>query len=86
MIICDEPTTALDAQLRVTILDLIVRLQEQSGAACLYISHDLSAVRRIAHRIAVLRDGRIVETGPSATLLDRAQHPYTRRLVAAAGQ
>jgi peptide/nickel transport system ATP-binding protein len=82
VIVCDEPTSALDADLRGTILDLLAELQDQTGAAFLFISHDLAVVRRIAHRVAVMQHGRIVETGP-VSLLDEARHPATLRLVAA---
>jgi peptide/nickel transport system ATP-binding protein len=83
IIVCDEPTSALDADLRGTILDLLAELQDLTGAAFLLISHDLAVVRRLAHRVAVMQHGRIVETGP-VSLLDGTRHPATLRLVAAA--
>ena len=82
LLIADEPTTALDSQVRDGILDLIAR-QAARGAAVLLISHDLAAVRRIATRVAVMREGRIVEMGSTDEVLRRPVHPYTRRLLAA---
>ena len=82
LLIADEPTTALDSQVRDGILDLIAR-QATRGAAVLLISHDLAAVRRIATRVAVMREGRIVEIGNTDEVLQRPAHPYTRRLLAA---
>ena len=80
VLLADEPTTALDAQLRDGILDLIAR-QVDKGTAVLLISHDLDAVRRVAHRVAVMKDGRIVEEGETAAVLATPSHPYTRRLL-----
>ena len=82
LLVADEPTTALDAQVRNGILDLIKR-QADNGMAVLLISHDLGAVARVADRVAVMTDGRIVEQGPTATVLDAPAHDYTRRLLAA---
>ena len=66
------------------ILELFERLQRQYGFACLFISHDLSAVERIAHRVAVMNQGEVVEIGSRDSIFDTPQHPYTRRLLAAA--
>jgi len=66
------------------ILDLFERLQKQYGFACLFISHDLAAVERIAHRVAVMSQGEIVEIAARDALFDTPQHPYTRKLLAAA--
>ncbi|MCU1475770.1 MAG: transporter ATP-binding protein [Subtercola sp.] len=82
LLIADEPTTALDATVQAGILTLLERLRD-SGTAILLISHDLAVVSRLANRVAVLRNGRIVETGPTRQILDAPQHPYTRELVAA---
>ncbi len=82
LLLADEPTTALDVTLRVQILDLLTELQQRNGMAVLLITHDLNLVRRFADRIAVMEDGRIVETGAVAQVFGDPQHPYTRKLIA----
>lgn len=84
MVIADEPISALDMTIQKQILDLFERLQQQYGFACLFISHDLAAVERIAHRVAVMSQGEIVEIAARDVLFDTPQHPYTRKLLAAA--
>lgn len=84
IVIADEPVSALDATIREDVLDLLRRLQAAHGTALLLISHDLLLVRRFADRVAVLRDGVLVECGPVATVLESPRHGYTRALVAAA--
>lgn len=84
LVIADEPVSALDMTIQSQILDLILSLQRRHGFACLFISHDLSAVRKIAHRVVVMEAGRIVEQGDAATILDRPTHPYTAQMVEAA--
>ena len=84
LIIADEPTTALDPLTEAQILALLTRLARESGAGLLFISHSLSAVARVAGRIAVMARGEIVETGPVALLSGGAAHPVTRTLIAAA--
>jgi len=84
LVIADEPISALDMTIQKQILELFERLQRQYGFACLFISHDLSAVERIAHRVAVMNQGEVVEMGPRDTIFDAPQHPYTRLLLAAA--
>ncbi|CCH31268.1 ABC transporter ATP-binding protein [Actinosynnema sp. NPDC047251] len=84
LLIADEPTSALDVSVQARVLDLFRSLQERLGFACLFISHDLAVVERLADRVAVLRDGEIVEQGPAADVLTRPRHPYTARLIAAA--
>ncbi|WP_010543632.1 dipeptide ABC transporter ATP-binding protein [Sphingomonas elodea] len=83
VLIADEPTTALDAAIQGEILDLLASLKA-AGTALLLISHDLGVVANLADRIAVMRDGVIVEQGAARTILDRPAHGYTQRLVAAA--
>ncbi|MEP9383531.1 ABC transporter ATP-binding protein [Nocardioides sp. KR10-350] len=82
LIIADEPTTALDVTVQKVILDLLAE-QVAAGTGMLLISHDLAVVSQIAHRIVVLRDGEVVETGTTAEILGRPQAAYTRRLLAA---
>ncbi len=84
LVICDEPTSALDVSVQAKVLDLLVELQERTGVSYLFITHDLAVVRRIAHRVAVLRHGRIVETGAVDQVLGDPRHPYTASLVDAA--
>ncbi|MGH2697587.1 MAG: ABC transporter ATP-binding protein [Actinomycetota bacterium] len=83
LLIADEPTTALDVTIQARILDLIQELQEQHHAAVLYISHDLSLVKRISDRVAVMYAGKLVETASTARLFEDPLHPYTRALLAA---
>ncbi|MFD9033655.1 dipeptide ABC transporter ATP-binding protein [Streptomyces sp. NPDC059567] len=82
VLIADEPTTALDMTVQAQILDLLAARRD-AGTALLLISHDLAVVARLADRIAVMHDGRLVETGPAAHLLEAPAHPYTRRLLEA---
>jgi oligopeptide/dipeptide ABC transporter ATP-binding protein len=81
-IVLDEVTSALDISVRAEITDLLITLQRELGVAYLFISHDLSTVRRIAHRVAVMYLGRIVEVGSVEDVFTAALHPYTRALLA----
>ncbi|OSZ58543.1 hypothetical protein OQI_21190 [Streptomyces pharetrae CZA14] len=83
LLLLDEPVSALDVSVRAGILDLLRRLREDPGPACLFVSHDLGAVRHIADRVAVLHSGRVVETGGVREVFERPGHPYTRALLAA---
>ena len=83
LLIADEPTTALDVTVQQTILKLLKDLQERLGMAILLISHDLNLVRRVAHRVCVMRDGEIVEQAPCAQIFSNPQHPYTQELLGA---
>lgn len=84
VIVLDEPTSALDVAVRGGILDLLRRLQHEHEMAYLLITHDLSSVRRLAHAIAVIYGGTILEYGSAKTILARPAHAYTRALLAAA--
>jgi len=84
LLIADEPTTALDVTVQAQILDLLKQLQRQHAMAMLFITHDLTIVRAIADRVAVMQAGRIVETGSTDALFARPQHAYTKHLLAAA--
>jgi oligopeptide/dipeptide ABC transporter ATP-binding protein len=77
IIVLDEPTSALDPTARAEIIDLLISIQKDLGTAYLFISHDLSAVRHISHRVAVLYLGMIVEQGPAAKLFANPSHPYS---------
>jgi microcin C transport system ATP-binding protein len=83
LLIADEPTTALDVTIQAQILKLLKDLQQRLGMAMLLITHDLTIVRKIADRVCVMTDGRIVETGPVEDVFVRPQHPYTQHLLAA---
>ena len=84
LIVADEPTSSLDLPARARVIELLARLQREHNLAYLLISHDLQLVSRVAHKVAVMYLGRIVETGATMDLLRRPQHPYTNALVAAA--
>ncbi|MFF0771560.1 dipeptide ABC transporter ATP-binding protein [Nonomuraea wenchangensis] len=82
LIIADEPTTALDVTIQAQVLDLLARIKAE-GRSLLVISHDLAVVARLADRVAVMKDGVIVEQGPTAQVLGEPAHDYTRRLLRA---
>ncbi|MFC4099125.1 ABC transporter ATP-binding protein [Paenibacillus xanthanilyticus] len=83
LLIADEPTTALDSVSSFRVLELLSRLQKERGCAILFITHDLRHVRKYANRIAVMKDGRIVEAGNAREVLHRPRHPYTELLIQA---
>lgn len=81
LLIADEPTSALDLIAQREILDLLVRLGEQNHMSMLLISHDLLTVAALCHRLAILHDGQIVETGTTQKVMATPEHPYTKRLI-----
>lgn len=83
LIVLDEPTSSLDPSARAGIVELLKRLQRERGTAYLFISHDLSTVRFLSHKIAVMYLGQIVEFGPADEVFERPQHPYTSGLLGA---
>lgn len=85
LLIADEPTTALDVTTQAQILDLIQRLAREDGMGLMMITHDLAVVSEMADRVVVMRQGEVVETGPTAQLFRDMRHPYTRALFEASG-
>ncbi|KIP52894.1 ABC transporter ATP-binding protein [Leucobacter komagatae] len=83
LLLCDEPTTALDVTVQRQVLDLILELVKQRGTGLLFITHDLAVVANMCTRVLVMNDGKIVEEGPTDEIFTRPQHPYTRGLLAA---
>ncbi len=83
LVVCDEAVSALDVSIQAQIVDLILFLQQRSGMAMIFISHDLSVVRQISHRVMVLYLGRVVEMADRDSIYNDARHPYTKALIAA---
>jgi oligopeptide/dipeptide ABC transporter ATP-binding protein len=84
LVVLDEPTSGLDMSVQATVLNLLLELRRRLGLTYLFVSHDLSVVRRFCDRVAIMYLGRIVELAPSAEIFARPLHPYTRMLLAAA--
>jgi peptide/nickel transport system ATP-binding protein len=84
LVICDEPTTALDVTVQAKVLQVLNEVLDAEGAACLFISHDLAVVSQVCDQVMVMLDGQIVETGPVARIFNHPKHPYTKGLVATA--
>jgi peptide/nickel transport system permease protein len=82
VIIADEPTTALDVTVQAHILDLLRELQRERRMALIFITHDFGVVSELSDRIAVMKDGEIVETGETRQVLTDPEHAYTKRLIA----
>ncbi|AMY23866.1 ABC transporter ATP-binding protein [Rhodococcoides fascians] len=83
LVVADEPTSALDVSVQAAVLDLFEALQQEFGFACLFISHDLAVVDRVAHRVVVLRGGQVVEQGTPWKILRSPEEEYTKKLLAA---
>jgi ABC-type glutathione transport system ATPase component len=84
LIVCDEPVSALDLSTQARVMALFLEIQERTGVAYLFISHDLTVVRHLSHRVAVMLHGEIVEWGDGDQVTSQPQHPYTERLLLAA--
>jgi oligopeptide/dipeptide ABC transporter ATP-binding protein len=83
VLLCDEPTTALDVTVQAQVLELLDDLRHRLGVAVVFVSHDLAVVRQVCDQLAVMYAGRFVETGPAGDVLDRPSHPYTAGLLEA---
>jgi microcin C transport system ATP-binding protein len=81
LLIADEPTTALDVTIQAQILELLAQIQKSEGMGMLFITHDLSVVRRIADRVCVMKDGQIVEVGSTNEIFNSPKHAYTKKLI-----
>lgn len=84
ILIADEPTTALDVTIQAQILELLAELKREENMGLLFITHDLTVVQRIADKVCVMKDGHIVEAGPTKAIFETPQHAYTKKLLSAA--
>ena len=84
IVVLDEPTSALDRSVQVQIIDLLRKLQQQRQLTYIFISHDLKVIRAMAHRVLVMKQGKVVEMGDCDSIFTKPQEDYTKRLIAAA--
>jgi len=84
LVMLDEPTSALDVSVQKQVLELLHRLQQDHGMSYLFISHDLAVIRAVSHRVLVMKEGKVVESGETEALFNNPQHPYTKTLLNAA--
>jgi len=83
MLVLDEPTSALDVSIQQQVLRLLTKLQKKYNLSYLFITHDLAVMRAMAHRVMVMKDGRIIESGTTEDIMSTPSHPYTRALLEA---
>jgi peptide/nickel transport system permease protein len=83
LLLCDEPTTALDVTVQREVLDLLDQLRRERGLSLLFVSHDLAVVAQLCERVVVLHEGRVVESGTTVQVVTAPRDPYTRSLVEA---
>jgi ABC-type glutathione transport system ATPase component len=83
VLVADEPVSALDVSVQAQILDLLVELRERLGLSIVFVSHDLGVIRHMSDRVAVMRHGRVIESGGAEEVVTNPRHPYTRQLLAA---